>query len=140
MSKTEVLKTALEALELASECLKKADAYIRYAGPSLLIHSEQEPVEYHMRTSPSGRLVLGIGGLTGKKCSKEAAEGYIKLPELNNREYETRNLYTTPPKRKPLTDEQIADYLGDKYLYMTQAELRFFKLGEKAAHGIKETA
>jgi hypothetical protein len=46
--------------------------------------------------------------------------------------------YTTPPApAQPLTDEQIADYLGDEYHIMTEEELRFFKLGEQAAHGIK---
>jgi len=32
-----------------------------------------------------------------------------------------------------LTDEQIADYLGDEYHNMTESELRFFRLGEAAA-------
>jgi len=32
-----------------------------------------------------------------------------------------------------LTDEQIADYLGDEYHAMTESELRFFRLGETAA-------
>jgi hypothetical protein len=43
-------------------------------------------------------------------------------------------LYTTPPKRPwvGLTDEEIADYLGDEYHAMTTSELRFFKLGEAA--------
>jgi len=32
-----------------------------------------------------------------------------------------------------LTDEQIADYLGDEYQVMTESDLRFFRLGESAA-------
>ena len=48
-----------------------------------------------------------------------------------------RDLYTTPPQRKPLTDEEMADFLGDRYHIMTEDELEFFRLGE-AAHGIKE--
>ena len=32
-----------------------------------------------------------------------------------------------------LTDEQIADYLGDEYHHMSESELRFFRLGEAAA-------
>ena len=32
-----------------------------------------------------------------------------------------------------LTDEEIADYLGDEYYAMTESELRFFRLGEAAA-------
>jgi hypothetical protein len=32
-----------------------------------------------------------------------------------------------------LTDEQIADYLGDEYHTMTESDLRFFRLGEASA-------
>jgi len=32
-----------------------------------------------------------------------------------------------------LTDEDLADYLGDEYHNMTTSELRFFRLGEAAA-------
>ena len=46
-------------------------------------------------------------------------------------------LNTAPPQRQPLTDEEIADYLGDEYHTMTAEELRYFRLAE-AAHGIKE--
>jgi hypothetical protein len=44
-------------------------------------------------------------------------------------------LYTTPPKREwvGLTDEELADYLGNEYHNMTTSELRFFRLGEAAA-------
>jgi hypothetical protein len=44
-------------------------------------------------------------------------------------------LYTTPPQRiwVDLTDEQIADYLGDEYHDMSESELRVFRLGEAAA-------
>jgi hypothetical protein len=45
-------------------------------------------------------------------------------------------LYTTPSAAQRqwvgLTDEQIADYLGNEYHNMTESELRFFKLGEQA--------
>ena len=52
-------------------------------------------------------------------------------------EMEYKRLYATPPQRKPLTDEQLADFLGDEYHTMTAEELRYFRLAE-AAHGIKE--
>jgi hypothetical protein len=32
-----------------------------------------------------------------------------------------------------LTDEELADYLGNEYHNMTTSELRFFRLGEAAA-------
>ena len=39
------------------------------------------------------------------------------------------------PAAQSLTDEQIADFVGDEYHSMTDSELRWFRLGE-AAHGI----
>lgn len=36
---------------------------------------------------------------------------------------------------EPLTDEEIADFVGGEYHHMTESELRWFRLGE-AAHGI----
>jgi hypothetical protein len=49
----------------------------------------------------------------------------------------------TPPAAQPaqelkrewvgLTDEELADYLGNEYHNMTTSELRFFRLGEAAA-------
>jgi hypothetical protein len=44
-------------------------------------------------------------------------------------------LYTNPPQRPwvDLTEEQIADYLGDEYHDMCESELEFFRLGEAAA-------
>lgn len=39
----EALKTVLEALALASNCLKKADAYVRYASPLLTPSNVAEP-------------------------------------------------------------------------------------------------
>jgi hypothetical protein len=44
-------------------------------------------------------------------------------------------LYAAPTQRPwvDLTDEQIADYLGDEYHTMTESDLRFFRLGVAAA-------
>jgi hypothetical protein len=44
-------------------------------------------------------------------------------------------LYTAPPQRPwiGLTDEEIADYLGDEYHGMCESELEFFRLGVAAA-------
>ena len=40
---------------------------------------------------------------------------------------------TKAQARIGLTDEELADYLGDEYHNMTTSELRFFRLGEAAA-------
>lgn len=92
--------------------------------------------------------------MTGYKSKRAAAQdklaqpaqepfGYLSIgdnpifqkekPEIGR--WET--VYTSPPQRKPLTDEQLADFLGDEYHTMTAEELRYFRLAE-AAHGIKE--
>ena len=62
-----------------------------------------EPVEYQYRTRPDW-----IPEWNGwNTCSKESAQAYEKTPYLHDWHYEVRRLYTTPPQRKPLTDEQI---------------------------------
>ena len=49
--------------------------------------------------------------------------------------YETRTLYTAPPQRKPLTVQEIAEFVGT-HEYGSE-QLKWFRFGE-AAHGIKE--
>ena len=44
-------------------------------------------------------------------------------------------IYTTPPQRKPLTDEEIEDLYFDKF---SMSELKAFARAIEAAHGIKE--
>lgn len=65
-------------------------------------------------------------------CDKGRYEELSDKPNL----FETRIFYTSPqPVRESLTDEEIADFVGDEYHHMTESELRWFRLGE-AAHGI----
>ena len=47
----------------------------------------------------------------------------------------THPLYTTPPQRKPLSDEEIEDLYFDKF---SMGELKAFARAIEAAHGIKE--
>lgn len=42
-----------------------------------------------------------------------------------------------PVVQEPLTDEEIADFVGEQYHNMTYSELKWFRLGE-AAHGITQ--
>ena len=82
---------------------------------------EQEPVEIYRNQCADGSRCLH-GCHTNEPC------------------------YTTPPQRKPLTDEQIDeefklyaskfDTSSDKWLDMGADD--YFKAGFKAAHGIKE--
>ncbi len=70
---------------------------------------QQEPVEYQYRTRPDW-----IPEWNGwNTCSKESAEAYEKNPYLHDWHYEVRRLYTTPPQRKPLTNEEIYDMYNE---------------------------
>jgi len=62
--------------------------------------------------------------MTGYKSKKAAA-----LDKLNDDD--DIQVYKRP--WAGLTDEEIADYLGDEYHAMTESDLRFFRLGEAAA-------
>jgi DNA-directed RNA polymerase subunit RPC12/RpoP len=66
-------------------------------------------------------------------------DGAWECPNCGHRSATKEPVYTTPPAAQRqwvgLTDEQIADFLGDRYRAMTESELEFFRLGE-AAHGI----
>jgi len=81
----------------------------------------QEPVAW-MRPSEEGYDSAFRDHRTVLICTGNPWTGWIPL-------------YTTPTQRPwvGLMDEQIADYLGDKYHAMTESELRFFRLGEAAA-------
>ena len=83
--------------------------------------SAQEPVAW-MRPSDEGYDSAFRDHSTVVVCTGNPWTGWIPL-------------YTAPPQRTRvvLTDEQIADYLGDEYHDMTKSELRFFRLGEAAA-------
>jgi hypothetical protein len=58
------------------------------------------------------------------------------FPDLYHREiFEVIPLYTAPPKREPLSDEEIAILWGDKYSGKTFMVRNFARAIEKA-HGI----
>jgi hypothetical protein len=108
MTKDEVLKLALEALEdiSAHEGITKQGSIAITAIKSVLAQPEQEPVEYQMRVRPTWEVTSWS---EWKKCSRALAEDYAKTPKLHSWEYETRKLYTSPPKRQPLTGQQLID-------------------------------
>jgi hypothetical protein len=86
------------------------------------------PCDCGVAQEPVAWTLLLIGehhGIIGK-----AGEQFLGHPK----HYERVDVYTTPPKREwvGLTDEELADYLGNEYHNMTTSELRFFRLGEAA--------
>jgi hypothetical protein len=54
---------------------------------------KQDPVEYQMRMRPTWEVTSWSDW---KKCSRDAAEDYLKTPKLHDWEYETRALYAQP--------------------------------------------
>lgn len=123
MTQTEALKLALEALEYPGNiwhmnCPKdKAITAIKEA----LAQPEQEPIgwasdiEFDSLTTFCSHEEKGVLGTAG-----------LKIP-----------LYTTPPQRKPLTDDEILTVARNHYNPHQRAEISFARAIE-AAHGIKE--
>ena len=132
MTKDEVLKLALEALEEAwyhvgtfQPTEKAIDLYdeARTAIKEALAQPEQEPVAFV------------------KGCNRGQWEIFpAKAYQIFERE---QPLYTTPPpvaephKRKPLTDEEIYDMYNEP---RSDAEMIAFARAIEAAHGIKGEA
>ena len=130
MTKNETLKLALEAMTYADACLKKqltmkykheyAQDLLLEAGTAIkeaLAQPEQEPV---------GEIVDAIEGAF--KCS------FTKMLPVGTK------LYTTPPQRKPLTDEEISDlWCKVSNTDFVTADTHMFARAIEAAHGIKES-
>ena len=73
---------------------------------------------------------MGVNSMTGFDAKREAA-----LDKLVQ-EQERLGLYDPPPpQRKPLTVQEIAEFVGT-HEYGSE-QLKWFRFGE-AAHGIKE--
>jgi hypothetical protein len=81
-----------------------------------LAQPEQEPVAWVWNTEVGVHTTLGIG------FHKEAIPGAIYTP-----------LYTAPPQRKPLTEQEICESLG-----FGSVDIEFVRIVERA-HGIGET-
>jgi hypothetical protein len=122
MTKDEALKLALNVLINRVDANHEAITAIREA----LAQPEQEPVAW----------MWLLDGEVWDLCSTKdrftpMREGHVQVP-----------LYTTPPHRKPLTDEEIDKLPWEPHEGnpMTFAEgLRYFARAIEAAHGIKET-
>ena len=130
MTKDEALKLALEALEHEAD-KGNDDAYKleRDAIKEALAQPEQEPVTWRYKIVD----VFGRPAWT------------LKTPKSDTRVLESQPLYTTPPQRKPLTDEEkdkLANAWFSKDGDTDVAHRKAIALIEEveAAHGIKEEA
>ena len=125
MTKDEALTLALKALETSMYPQQKQLQAIT-AIKEALAQPEQEPLEYW-----------------------NAVEGWVKIDEVREHFdsvgcgtiYKTAGedrtpLYTTPPQRKPLTEQKIGAILEDTNAFGTR--LYTFARAIEAAHGIKD--
>ena len=123
--------TEREALKLALEALKRATNYDPVIARAItaikeaLAQPEQKPVAW---VSSEELLVMRGNALGGAKDWRINV-GLVKQDG-------DVGLYTTPPQRKPLTDEEIGAILEGVNAYGTR--LYTFARAIEAAHGIKE--
>jgi iron-sulfur cluster repair protein YtfE (RIC family) len=96
--------------------IKRLNEKIEFLSRTNMLYSDWE----HRETQVTSELIRK--GIEEHKINKELRA-------------EIESLKSAPPQRDwvELTDEEIADYLGDEYHDMTESELRFFRLGEVAA-------
>ena len=130
MTKDEALKLALEALEEINKlsigenaiCLPAEIDTAMDAIKEALAQPEQEPVAWRAWVSkfPQG---------TGSDWV------YVTKPIMKDRIH-NQPLYTTPPQRKPLTDEEIILIVADCASSHQHTDIHFARAIE-AAHGIK---
>ena len=123
MTKDEALKLALEALEKSHTCPLLPDdcAEAITAIKEALAQPEQEPVTWRYKIVD----VFGRPAWT------------LKTPKSDTRVLESQPLYTTPPQRKPLTDEEIILIVAECAASHQHTDIHFARAIERA-HGIKE--
>ena len=101
------------------------------------IHAVNDLNVWCGKVSPHARLISQYLKDTGEGLNYDDSS-IIELCEQLER-LDSRKQRPTPDRRGtsqsapvPLTDEQIADFVGEEYHNMTSAELRWFRLGETA--------
>ena len=138
----EAMKQALEALELVLETDTKPKHEI-----SKSITSLRQAIEQAEKQEPVAWRYRSVSPFVGKDGTYKVSDGWtlIRKPEKRDAHsamcgMEAEPLYTTPPQRKPLTDEQIWEMDAYK-MALTDQETRWlyrFARAIEAAHGIKE--
>ena len=130
---TVTLPRDCEALRMAADLLAQPEhgwtperiagmARLKDAQDKRLAQPEQEPVAW-------------VHHLTFKNLNSFERTRYSTTLAKKQTDACCIPLYTNPPQRKPLTDEELADLYFDKF---SMGELKAFARAIEAAHGIKE--
>ena len=80
--------------------------------PQPVAQPEAEPVVWQFRMRPDWVLDKAFWE-PWTNCTKEQAADYQRVPHLHDWKYEVRSLFMHPPQRKPLTDEELVDIVGN---------------------------
>ena len=96
-------------------------------------HQEANPVVWQFRMRPDWVLDKDFWE-PWTNCTKEQAADYQRVPHLHDWKYEVRLLFTHPPQRKPLTDEEL-DALAIDENGLPNSHFEFARAIERA-HGI----
>ncbi|MFM7009711.1 MAG: hypothetical protein ACKO0Z_10335 [Betaproteobacteria bacterium] len=132
MTEREALKLITRAIE-EGWSFDRIDAEVYPEIKRALAQPEQEPVAFMFQHDEVGRCVFSPND------SKDPVDTFL---QLNPRYHLVGPLYTTPPQRQPLTDEQIAvacGWMPEKGCKPLPNELKIARAIE-AAHGIKGEA
>ena len=120
MTKEEIIKALRDMAKYPTVTLPRDCEALRMAA-DLLAQPEQEPVTWRYKIVD----VFGRPAWT------------LKTPKSDTQVLESQPLYTTPPQRKPLTDEEIILIVADCASSHQHTDIHFARAIE-AAHGIKE--
>jgi hypothetical protein len=120
MTKDEALNLALDAFETSMYPQQKQLQAIT-AIKEALAQPEQEPVAWRTYTGRGYYII----------------DATLEEAQKNWPDREHQPLYTTPPQRKPLTDEEIVLVVAECAASHQHTDIHFARAIE-AAHGIKE--
>jgi hypothetical protein len=157
MTKDEALKLALDALETSmypqqkqlqaitaiKEALEQPEQYttdamkVRQAVAQAL-HDDVYAEELEQpEAKQSGTISITMPAPVAYLCENAVGHKYFRWKKPSST-YKPIPLYTTPPQRNPLTDEEIGAILEDTNAFGTR--LYTFARAIEAAHGIKGEA
>ena len=131
MTKDEALKLALEALEEINQLSIGENAVCLPAEIDTAMDAIKEALAQPEQEPKCGAIIEVFG--------KDWRLEYLSLPVGKHKLYTQQYTYTTPPQRKPLSDEEILTY---RHMIDWTAEWSYtnFARAIEAAHGIKGEA